>query len=148
MKKYVVVAMIFLAIILATYEINAEENAIRNAKIEITGIDFGRFTEKYMEINIHLNIINNESREIKIEGKFHVFILNVSVGDAKMKASVESHSSQQLIIPLRLYYDKVAEGIVDSIKSGNFNLTLKGKITGKVFFGLLTYSQNIEATWQ
>ncbi|KAA0007433.1 MAG: hypothetical protein FE045_00060 [Thermoplasmata archaeon] len=148
MKKYVVVAMIFLAIILATYEINAEENAIRNAKIEITGIDFGRFTEKYMEINIHLNIINNESREIKIEGKFHVFILNVSVGDAKMKASVESHSSQQLIIPLRLYYDKVAEGIVNSIKSGNFNLTLKGKITGKVFFGLLTYSQNIEATWQ
>ena len=148
MKKYVVVAMIFLAIILATYEINAEENAIRNAKIEITGIDFGRFTEKYMEINIHLNIINNESREIKIEGKFHVFILNVSIGDAKMKASVESHSSQQLIIPLRLYYDKVAEGIVNSIKSGNFNLTLKGKITGKVFFGLLTYSQNIEATWQ
>ena len=148
MKKYVVVAVLFLALLLTAYEINAEENAIRNAKIEITGIDFGRFTEKYMEINIHLNIINNESREIKIEGKFHVFILNVSVGDAKMKASVESHSSQQLIIPLRLYYDKVAEGIVNSIKSGNFNLTLKGKITGKVFFGLLTYSQNIEATWQ
>ena len=148
MRKYIAIFMALVLFFSIIYEINAEENAIKNAKIEITRVDFGEITWEYLEINIHLRIINNESRGINIEGKFHVFILNVSIGDAKMKANVEAHSSQELIIPFRVYYDKVAEGIVNSIKSRSFNLTLKGKITGKILFGLFLFSQHIEATWQ
>ena len=150
MKKYVVVAVLFLALLLTAYEINAEENAIRNARIEILGTQIEEITLQYVKIKINISIINNGSRSINgLQGDFKIFILNISFGEAHLsKASIKAHSYYITSIPLKIYYKELAQGIVNAIMEGKINVLIKGRITGKIFFGLLSYSQNIEATWQ
>ncbi len=150
MKKFIGVAVVSIILILSIYEINAEENAIRNAKIEILGIQIEEITLQYVKIKINISIVNNGSRDInELQGDFQIFILNISFGEAHLsKASVKAHSFYLTGIPLKIYYKGLAHGIANAIMEGRINVAIKGKITGKIFFGLLSYSQNIEAEWR
>ena len=71
MKKYIAIALVSILLIFVAYEINAEEKAIRNAKVVITGAQVEEITLQYAKIKINIKIMNNESRDIKkLEGEF------------------------------------------------------------------------------
>ena len=149
MKKYVAIAIVVAVALSIMYEIEEETKAIRNIKIEINDATIENIGVRYITIGINVSIINGESRDIKnMKGNFEIYILNVSFGSAKLdEASIKSHSSFTTRIPLKIYYHNLTEGILNAIKEGNFDIKMKGKITGKIFFGLLEYSQNVEARW-
>ena len=148
MKKFIG-AIIILSILFFTYNVYEDEKAIRNAKIEITDASIQDINFQYVTIKISLKIINNESRKIELEGKFEIYILNLSFGYAKLnKINVPKHSYYETEFPIKIRYADLAKGILNAIKEGNFNVYIKGKINGKIFFGLITYSQNIEARWK
>jgi len=149
MKVYVAIAMAVL-LIFSIYEIYMEEEAIRNLKMEINDAKITHITFEYVELKIYVKFINDEKRDInEMRGNFKIFILNSYVGDAHLKdINIKSGSSYNATIPLRIYYEGLTEGIINAIKEGKISLTIKGKITGRIFFGLIEYSQNIEAVWQ
>ena len=146
MKKYVIIVASILIFSLFLYEINAEEDAIRNIKFEINGVEITEATFEYAIIKIHVKFINNGSRDVKnMKGSFKIYILNASFGDAYLKdINVGSHSSYNASIPLKIYYKGLAHGIINAIREGKIEVSIKGKIEGKIFFGLINYSQNIQ----
>ena len=142
----------FIAIFIITfifYNAYADINAIKNSKIEIYGVKIEKILP-YIVLNIGMKIINNESRNIKeLEGHFEIFILNISIGKMKFgKINVVPYSSKKLNISLIIYYDKVAESIIEIINQLNFNMTIKGKVRGKILFGLIEYEKPFEAIYR
>ncbi len=150
MKKIVaifsVVAIIFAVLSVNTY---MEVKAIKNVKIEIYDVEVEKIWPNIV-INISMRLYNNESKEIKgLEGDFDIYILNVSTGRIKFeKVDIKAKSYSNVNTPLILYYEQIAKSIVEAIKNFDFNLSIKGKVEGKIFFGLIKYEKPVEAVWR
>ena len=149
-KLFALIVSIALLISFIVYDVNADANAIRNVRLKINGAWISKITFEYAIINVSAEFINNESRSIKeLNGNFIIYILNNSVGNAKFeKINIAKHSFHEANFSIKVYYKNVARGIINAIKEGNYDLCIKGKITGKIFFGVFKYSQNIEAIWK
>ena len=149
-KLFALIVPIAILILFIIYDINADVNAIRNIKLKINGVWISEITFEYVVINVSTEFINNESRNVKeLNGNFIIYILNNSVGNAKFeKINIAKHSFHETNFLIKVYYKDAARGIINAIKEGNYNLCIKGKITGKIFFGMFEYSQNIEAIWK
>lgn len=149
MKKIAAFIIAIFIIIFISYNAYADIKAIKNSKIEIYGVKIEKLLP-YIVLNIGMKIINNESRDIKeLEGHFEIFILNISIGKMKFgKINVAPYSSKKLNVSLVIYYDKVAESIIEIIKQLNFNMTIKGKVEGKILFGLIKYEKPFEAVYR
>ena len=150
MKKIVaifsVVAIIFAVLSVNTY---MEVKAIKNVKIEIYDVEVEKIWPNIV-INISMRLYNNESKEIKgLEGDFDIYILNVSTGRIKFeKVNIKAKSYSNVNTPLILYYEQIAKSIVEAIKNFDFSLSIKGKVEGKIFFGLIKYEKPVEAVWR
>ncbi len=150
MKKIVaifsVVAIIFAALSVNTY---MEVKAIKNVKIEIYDVKVEKIWPNIV-INISMRLYNNESKEIKgLKGDFDIYILNVSTGRIKFeKVDIKAKSYSNVNTPLILYYEQIAKSIIEAIKSFDFSLSIKGKVEGKIFFGLIKYEKPVEAVWR
>jgi len=150
MKKIVAVFSV-VAIIFAVLSVNTymEVKAIKNVKIEIYDVEVEKIWPNIV-INISMRLYNNESKEIKgLEGDFDIYILNVSTGRIKFeKVNIKAKSYSNVNTPLILYYEQIAKSIVEAIKNFDFNLSIKGKVEGKIFFGLIKYEKPVEAVWR
>jgi hypothetical protein len=150
MKKIVVIFSV-VAVILAALFVNTymEVKAIKNVKIEIYDVEVEKIWPNIV-INISMRLYNNESKEIKsLQGDFDIYILNVSTGRIRFeKINIEAKSYSDLDTPLILYYGQIAKSIIEAIKSFDFSLSIKGKIEGKIFFGLIKYEKPVEAIWR
>jgi len=150
MKKIVAVFSV-VAIIFAVLSVNTymEVKAIKNVKIEIYDVEVEKIWPNIV-INISMRLYNNESKEIKgLEGDFDIYILNVSTGRIKFeKVDIKAKSYSNVNTPLILYYEQIAKSIVEAIKNFDFNLSIKGKVEGKIFFGLIKYEKPVEAVWR
>ena len=151
MKKLIaLIVSIAILVSFIVYDINADVNAIKNIKLKINGAWIGKITFEYIVINVSTEFINNESRNIKgLNGNFVIYILNNSVGNAKFeKINIEKHSFYETNFSIKIYYKDIAIGIINAIEEGNYNLCIKGRVTGKIFFGIFRYSQNIYTIWK
>ena len=150
MKKIVAIFSV-VAIIFAVFSVNTymEVKAIKNVKIEIYDVEVEKIWPNIV-INISMRLYNNESKEIKgLEGDFDIYILNVSTGRIKFeKVNIKAKSYSNVNTPLILYYEQIAKSIVEAIKNFDFNLSIKGKVEGKIFFGLIKYEKPVEAVWR
>jgi len=150
MKKIVAVFSV-VAIIFAVLSVNTymEVKAIKNVKIEIYDVEVEKIWPNIV-INISMRLYNNESKEIKgLEGDFDIYILNVSTGRIKFeKVDIKAKSYSNVNTPLILYYEQIAKSIVEAIKNFDFSLSIKGKVEGKIFFGLIKYEKPVEAVWR
>ncbi len=150
MKKIVAVFSV-VAIIFAVLSVNTymEVKAIKNVKIEIYDVEVEKIWPNIV-INISMRLYNNESKEIKgLEGDFDIYILNVSTGRIKFeKVNIKAKSYSNVNTPLILYYEQIAKSIVEAIKNFDFSLSIKGKVEGKIFFGLIKYEKPVEAVWR
>lgn len=152
MKKIIAIFASALILIALIYNVGLEIRAIKNAKVEIYDAKLGKINliHRYVTLNLSIKIINDEKKRIEdLQGKFNIYILNVSIGEMNFsKIDIPSYSSRDVSMRIKIYFDKVAESIVEAIKKLNFKITLKGYIKGKIFFSLIDYKQNVEASYQ
>lgn len=151
MKKISVIAITVSIFLFILYYINEDIKAIKNAKLEIYDAKVKDFSiiHAYILLNLSMIIINNESHGINdLEGNFDIYILNVSIGKIGFdKIDVPPHSSKNLSMEIKIFYEELAKSILEALKQLNIKITLKGYIKGKIFFSLLEYKKPIEATY-
>lgn len=150
MKKYLVMAAASLLIFsFLSYIFYSDVRALENIKVEVNDVRVKKLLPD-MVLSISIKLINDEGRKIEdLEGYMNIYILNESVGKINFSdVDMAAHSYAEIEVPLTLYYDEVAKGILKAIKNGNFNVTMKGSISGKILFGLMKYSVPIMARWE
>lgn len=153
MRKLIVafigLLIIFLIVIFIVYNINEDIKAIKSAKVEIkdVGVDEIALLKGYIKLGIKIKIINDEEREIKdLTGNLNVYILDVKIGEINFeKVSVPPKAFKYINASINLYYNEIAESVIEAVKHLKFSMSIKGKIVGKVFFGLIEYEKPVEA---
>ncbi len=149
MNKKLAAAIAIIAFFLIIFaNVYMEVKAIRSIKIEIYDVKVKRVAVD-MLIEIRVRIYNNEGRKINdLEGNFEIYVLNVSIGDIKFnRVDIPPHGYRNVSMPLVLRYKDIAISVVEALKRMEFNLSIKGSVEGRVFFGLLKYEEPVEAKW-
>ena len=152
MKKIVAILVLALILLAIIHNVGLEIKAIKNTKVEIYDAKLGKINliHGYVTLNLSIKIINNERKKIEdLEGKFNIHIINISIGEMNFsKIDIPGYSSRSVSMRIKIYFDKVAESIIEAIKEMKFKIILKGYIKGKVFFSLIDYKQKVEASYQ
>ncbi len=132
------------------YNINEDIKAIKNIKIEINSVRIEEISLKCIKLNISIKLINNESRGIKdLNGDLNVFILNVFISNISFgRVNIPAKAFKNVSVFVYLYYGEIAGSIIETIKKMEFYICLKGKIDGKIFFGLIKYEKPVEIYYE
>ncbi|HEC82699.1 MAG TPA: hypothetical protein ENI53_02305 [Thermoplasmatales archaeon] len=151
MKKIHLILMIitFAILIAITFNIYEEVNAIKNAKLEIYDVRVEKLIPNIL-LNLSIKIINDENKGIDdLTGNFNIYIINFSIGELKFhETDIPPHSFRNINVMLTLYYNEIAKSIIYAIEKMDFKLSLKGNVKGKIFFGLLSYENPVETSYQ
>ncbi|HEC76779.1 MAG TPA: hypothetical protein ENI33_05935 [Thermoplasmatales archaeon] len=151
MKKiHLIFIILAVAILVAiTFNVYEEVKAIKNAKIEIYDVKVEKLIPNIV-LNLSIKIINGENRGIDdLTGNFNIYIINFSIGELKFhETDIPPHSFTNINVMLTLYYNEIAKSIIYAIEKMDFKLSLKGNVRGKIFFGLLSYKNPVEASYQ
>jgi len=147
-RKLIVVIAIIVIFILIFANVYLEVKAIRSIKIEIHDVKVKQIAPSIL-LDIKVRVYNQEARKIDdLKGDFEIYILNVSTGEIEFgEVDIPPHSYKNVSMPLVLRYRDIAEGVVEAIKKMDFNVSIKGSVEGRVFFGLLKYEEPVEAKW-
>jgi len=145
MKKIIAI-IVAICLSLLAYNVYSEIEAIKSVVIEINETELNDITFSYISLKIGIKIVNEGAKGIDdLEGNFTISILNTSIGRIHFgKIDIKPCSSTNSSFYMFLYYDKIADSIIEVLKEWKFSISAKGFIKGKIFFGLISYKRNIE----
>ncbi len=146
MKKILSTVIILSCLLLLAYNVYSEIKAIDGIIIEINDFRIEEMTFSYILLDVDMKIVNSGGKSIHdLEGNFSILILNTSIGYISFdKIDISPNSSTNSSFSIYLYYDKVANSIIEVLEEQSFSISAKGIIKGKILFGLLNYERNIE----
>ena len=126
-----------------------EVNAIKTADVEIFDVRVERLFPSVV-LDVSVRVMNEENRRInELEGYFDIRVLNVSIGDMHFdKVSIDARSYEDIEVTLTVEYDQVAKSVIEALSTLEFTISIKGMLTGKIFFGLWKYENLVSASWQ
>jgi LEA14-like dessication related protein len=148
-RKIIIVIGIILAISgFLGYTYYADATTLNNAEVTIENIHLQELSLTYCKLKIYIDISNPTNRDISgLTAVFNIYIADNYVGSGSFsKVSIPAQSNREKDVTITIYYAKVAVAVVDGIKRGNFDLTIKGEASGDVLFDLITVSKQFKAT--
>lgn len=147
-KIIIVIAMILTISGFLGYTYYADITTLYNTKVTIKDIHLQELSFTYCKLKIYIDISNPTDRDISgLSAVFDIYIADNYVGLGSFeKASIPAQSNKEKDVTIIIYYANVAVAVVDGIKKGDFDLTIKGEASGKVLFGLITVSEQFKAT--
>jgi hypothetical protein len=148
MPIIVVVSIILGISLFFSYTYHADIATLYSAEISIEDITIQELTLTYCTLTIYIDISNPTDRDISgLTATFDVFIADNYVGLGSVsEVSIPAQSNRLKDVIVTIYYSNVVFSVVDGLQSGNFDVTVKGSASGNVLFGLITVSDEFEAT--
>ena len=142
------IIIIFIIPLGLCYTYYADVGALDKTNVTIKDIRLQEIGLTYCELKIYINFYNPSDRDVNgLSAVFDIYIADNYIGKGSLsKVSISSKSSVEKDTTVTIYYANVATAVVDGIKKGNFDLTIKGTASGNILFGILTISEKFEAT--
>lgn len=151
-KKFKIILIIIILILIIPvflfYSYYADVVALDSIKVTIKDIRLFGISLTYCELTIYINFYNPSNRDVSgLTAVFDIYIADNYIGKGSLsRVSIPANSNLEKDTTVTIYYANVAVAVVDGIKKGNFDLTIKGTASGNVLFNLLTISDKFEAT--
>jgi LEA14-like dessication related protein len=153
MRKIISIIIVVITIILGislffVYTYYTDIATLYDAEISIEDIVLEELSLTYCKLKIYIKISNPTNRDISgLTAMFDVFIGDSKVGLGSFsKVTIPGQSNRLKDVSVTIYYSNVVLSVVNGIKNGNFDLTIKGNASGDVLFGLITVSDGFIAT--
>jgi hypothetical protein len=157
MNSKLIISAIVILIILSIsvflwFSYNADVEALSNIKVSLDDISLKDINLTSFKLKLNVNISNPTNQDISsLSSNFDIFIAENFVGKgdfSKVSIPKKSHSDKDIIVIV--YYSGLAEAVVDIIKNviinEEFDLTIKGDISGSALFGLTSISKSFITT--
>lgn len=151
-KKFRIILITIIIILIIPlflgYTYYADIASLDSTKVTVKDIRLQKPGLTYCDLKIYINFHNPSDRDVsELTAVFDIYIADNYVGKGSLsKVSISAQSSEEKDTTVTIYYANVAVAVVDGIKKGNFDLTIKGTASGNVLFGFLTVSDKFEAT--
>ncbi len=159
MQRWMVAAAIVAVIVAAGvgtgFVYYRDVSAIRDVEVTVTDaslpdsilVDILR--NQSLTVTLHIQLRNPAGRDISDMGTD----FDISIGDTRVGAggfsgvAVPAHSSATKTMQVTLSLADVTSGILDAIQEKSFTVTLDGRVSGAVLFGLATFRQPFTASY-
>lgn len=151
-KKIIIIGAIAAIILLILgflgFTYAADVAALDNAKVSIEDIRIQEIGFTSLKLKIFISVTNPSDRDISgLTADFDVFVSDTYVGSGSVsRFSIPAHSSREKGVTITILYSNVAQAVIDAIKMGFFDLSIKGDASGDVLFGLITVTDKIFAS--
>jgi len=146
----IIVAISVLSIIFINYR--SDIDAINNLNVNINDVSIKNINSIFFKLNFDINIINPSDRDITdLSTDFNIYIEDNYVGEGNFSnVDIPNNSNKSKDVIITVYYDGLADAVVDVIKKiineGEFDLKIIGTVYAKALFGLSIMKQNYTAT--
>jgi hypothetical protein len=148
--KIFMIIIIFISIIpiFLGYIYYADIVALEGTEVTLKDINIQEIGLTYCDLKIFISFNNPSDRDISgLSAVFDIYIADKYVGKGSLsKLYIPAQSSLEKESTVTIYYANVAVAVVDGLKKGNFDLTIKGIASGNVLFGFIKVSDNFEST--
>ena len=126
----------------------ADVEALDRTEVTIKDIKLQELSFTYCKLKIFINFYNPSNQDVSdLKATFNVYVTENYVGLGSLsKVSIPAKTNEEKDLTITIYYANVAAAVADGIKKGNFDVSIKGKASGNVLFGLITVTDNFEAT--
>ncbi len=157
MQRWLVAAVIVAGVVAAGagFVYYRDMSAIRDVEVIVTG---ARLSDDYLAeifrnasltVTIHMQLYNPSGRDISDMGTdFDVDIGSTHVGTGGFSGvDVDAHGRANRTMNVTLSLVNVTAGLLDAIKEKQFSITLDGRVSGDVLYGLMTFRQSFTASY-
>lgn len=157
MQRWMAAAVVAAAIVAAGagagFIYYRDVSAIRDVEVVVTDATLPQdylaeiFRNASLTVTIHMQLRNPAGRDISgMASDFDIYIGDTRVGDGGFSGvDVPAHGSVNKTMQVTLSLADVTAGLLDAIKDKQFTLTLDGRVSGAVLFGLATFRQPFTA---
>jgi hypothetical protein len=144
----IVITIILVISLFLGFTYYTDVKTLYDAEFSIEDIYLQEVSLTYCKLKISIDISNPTDRDISgLNAMFDIFIADNYVGLGSFsKVSIPAQSNKLKDVEITIYYSNIAFSVIDGIKSGNFDLTIRGEARGNVLFGLITVSDEFKAT--
>ena len=153
MRKTIITIFILILIIITSLGLiyinyRSDIEAINSINVNLNDVDINDITFTSFKLNFNIEIKNPSDRDIvDLSTDFKIYIEDNYVGEgnfSNVNIPKKSDINKDLIV--KVYYDGLADAVVDIIKNiineGEFILKIKGKIYAKALFGISKIEQD------
>ena len=145
-----IITILILGLIYINYK--SDVSAINNLDVNLNDIEIYDIKISSFKLNFDIEINNPSDREIvDLSTDFKIYIEDNYVGEGNFSnVNIPNNSNENKDVVVTIYYDGLADAIVDVVKNiineGEFNIEIKGKIYAKALFGISIIEQNYTAS--
>ena len=145
----IIIAISVLSIIFINYR--SDIDAINNLKVNLNDVSINNINSISFKLNFDIVIINPSDRDIiDLSTDFKIYIEDNYVGEGNFSnVNIPHNSNKSKDVVITVYYDGLAEAVVDVIKKiineGEFDLKIIGTVYAKALFGFSIMEQNYTA---
>lgn len=131
-------------------------SAIRDVEVTLTDAKLPDnflaeiFRNASLTITMHMELRNPTGRDIwGMAVDFDVYVGSTWVGEGGFSGvAVPARSSANKTMEITLSLADVTAGLLDAIKEKHFSITLDGRVSGAVLYGLATFTQPFTAGYE
>jgi len=147
-KKIAIITISIVLFAFFSYTYYSDVSAVSKINITIEKTSVEEISLTYSKLKITIDINNPSQRDISIQkANFKIYISGVYIGDGIVsKINVPAESNKEKDVTITVYYENVANAVVEAIKKFVFDLSIEGKADVNILFGLLTFSEDFKAS--
>lgn len=131
------------------YTYYQERKALNNIETEVVGPGVPDIGLTSISIPIEMKFHNtSNSNSPPFSVNYDIYVNGQDIGNGSIpQTTVPAGETKTVNQTITVEYSDLGSGLVDSLKSGNFEVTVKGKLNAKMLFGQIPVSQSFETSF-
>ena len=131
------------------YTYYQDVSAIRDSTVVLQDVRLTALTLTQATLAIQVTVTNPSSREITdLSVAFDLSVAAVVVGEGRFPVmTIAARASQTQEMNITLYFVGLTSAVITALREGNFAMTITGTVSGRVLFGLATFSQSFSSSY-
>jgi LEA14-like dessication related protein len=131
-----------------SYVYISDVDALGKVKVTIKRIGVEEIGLSSTTLKLTIDLSNPSDRDVSnLNANFKIYIAGNYIGDGvSSKVNVPAKSSKEKDVQIVIYYSNVATAVIDALTSLDFELSIDGKAESSILFGIITISQDFQAS--